>query len=114
MNTATAQPDITSTHLEAAILDQKVAGVFRGKRYAFAVVTTDGKEDTGMWALGVAVQGEQGYNPIEGKTFDVHGDAQQWADGLNKHIGHTPRDVIEIITTTMQGTPRPGLDTWTR
>ena len=90
--------DITDTHLEAAILDQKVAGAFEGQRYAFvAVVGKDG------WQLGVAVQEEQGYNPIDGKTFKDQAEAKQWADGLNRHIGLSEDDYFEIVTSTMRG-----------
>lgn len=89
---------ITNTHLEAAIIDQKVAGEFAGKVYAFvAVVEKDG------WQLGVAVQGEQGYNPISGKTFAHKAEAKNWADGLNKHIGLSDIEALDIIGSTMRG-----------
>lgn len=91
-------PDITSTNLEAAILDQKVAGVFRDKRYAFVSVPAN----DGWWALGIAVQDEQGYNPIDGKKFATRDEAYQWADSLNEHIGHKPNDIARIVASTMR------------
>jgi predicted molibdopterin-dependent oxidoreductase YjgC len=90
--------DITTTHLEAAFIDQNVAGAFPGKRYAFVAVVAPGG-----WQLGVAVANEQGYNPISGKTFKAHYEAKEWADGLNKHIGLDVEDALEIIGSTMGG-----------
>jgi hypothetical protein len=89
--------DITSTNLEAAIIDQKVAGAFRGKAYAFVAVTT---EDG--YQLGVAVEDEPGYSPIDGKTFSEHAEAKQWASGLNRHIGLSPERTVAIVMTTMR------------
>jgi hypothetical protein len=90
--------DITNSHLEAAIIDQKVAGAFAGKRYAFAaVIQKDG------WQLGVAVENEPGYSPVDGKTFTLQAEAKQWAEGLNKHIGLSDEDALSIIITTMRG-----------
>jgi hypothetical protein len=92
--------DITSTHLEAAFIDQNAAGAFPGKLYAFtAVVTKSG------WQLGVAVANEQGYNPIPGKTFKDRAEAKEWADGLNKHIGRDADQVLRIIGSSMGGQP---------
>ena len=100
--------DITNIDLQAAILDQKVAGAFAGKRYAFVAIMSDAG-----WALGVAVQDEDGYNPIVGKTFETREMAQGWADGLNKHIGLTPRQAIDIVVSTMQRQGRgPDLRSW--
>jgi hypothetical protein len=89
--------DITNTHLEAAIIDQKVAGEFAGKSYAFVAVVNKG------YQLGVAVANEAGYNPITGKTFNSYGEAKQWADGLNKHIGLSQDEALDIIGSTMRG-----------
>lgn len=90
--------DITSTHLEAAIIDQSAAGAFPDKLYAFTAVIADGG-----WQLGVAVANEQGYNPIPGKTFKDRGEAKQWADGLNQHIGRDDETVMAIICSSMGG-----------
>ena len=91
-------PDITSTHLEAAIIDQSAAGLFSDRAYAFiAVIGNDG------WQLGVAVANERGYNPIPGKTFTTQAEAKEWADGLNKHIGRDANSVMAIIISTMGG-----------
>ena len=89
--------DITNTHLEAAILDQKVAGEFQGKVYAFVGVINDG------YQLGVAVANEQGYSPIEGKKFDSYDEAKQWAKELNEHIGLSYDAALDIIGSTMFG-----------
>lgn len=89
--------DITNTNLEAAFLDQKVAGLFRDKSYAFIAVCGDD------WSLGIAVEGERGYNPIDGKSFPTQAEAREWADGLNEHIGLTSDRVGDIITSTLRG-----------
>jgi hypothetical protein len=103
--------DITSRYLEAAILDQKVAGRFRGKRYAFVAVMQDTHPDGTPWALGVAVENEDGYHPLDGKYFTTMEEAREWADGLNEHIGLRPIDMVEIITSTMRGN-RANLFKW--
>lgn len=91
---------ITSKYLEAAILDQVVAGTFPGKRYAFvAVVNGSG------WGLGVAVADEPGYNPIN-KVFTDQAEADEWAKGLNKHIGLTDNEAFRIVGSTMRRKPK--------
>ena len=98
MDQTERHPDITSTHLEAAMLDQVVAGTFT-KPYAFvAVVAEPG------WILGVAVANERGYNPT-GKTFSTELEAREWAQGLNEHIGWTDDEVMRIVISTMGGQP---------
>jgi len=91
-------PDFTSTNLEAALLDQVVAGTFT-KPYAFvAVAVKDG------WALGVAVANEGGYSPTT-KKFDSEQEAREWAQGLNEHIGLSDDEAIRIVISTMGGKP---------
>jgi hypothetical protein len=90
--------DITQTHLEAALIDQSVAGAFPYKPYAFTAVIGGGG-----WQLGVAVANEAGYNPIPGKTFENQSEAKEWADGLNKHIGRDEDSVLSIVGSTMGG-----------
>ena len=90
--------DITSTHLEAALIDQSVAGSFHDKPYAFVAVINGN-----AWQLGVAVANESGYNPIAGKTFAHRAEAKNWADGLNKHIGLSDIEALDIISSTMRG-----------
>lgn len=92
--------DITNTNLEAAIIDQKVAGAFPGKTYAYTAVI-----DSKGWALGVAVANEQGYTPVIGKTFDKEREAREWADSLNEHIGLSRFRVMDIVVSTMGGRP---------
>ena len=92
--------DITNTHLEAAFIDQNVAGAFHGKDYAFIAVTGGG-----AWQLGIAVANEQGYNQISGKTFKSKAEADEWAAGLNKHIGLSDDDRVKIICSSMRGRP---------
>jgi hypothetical protein len=90
--------DITNTHLEAAIIDQHVAGSFADKVYAFTVVIGDGG-----WQLGVAVANESGYHPISGKTFKGRAEADEWADRLNAHIGRDKLAALHIVGSTMGG-----------
>jgi len=89
--------DITTTHLEAAIIDQKVAGEFAGKVYAFVAVINDG------YRLGIAVANESGYSPLHGKTFDHYDEAKRWATALNQHIGLSQDAALDIIGSTMRG-----------
>ena len=96
-------PDFTSLNLEAAFIDQKVAGAFPRKLYAFvAVIASDPDAE---YALGVAVANEPGFNPIQGKTFKTWDEAKQWAEGLNAHIGLTHDEAFAIIASTMGGRP---------
>jgi hypothetical protein len=88
--------DLTN-NLEAAIIDQKVAGEFAGKVYAFVAVVNKG------YQLGVAVANEAGYNPLMGKTFDRYDEAKQWATALNEHIGLSADEALDIIGSTMRG-----------
>ena len=71
--------DPTQRSLEAAILDQKVAGTYGDQPYAYVAVYTEGTK----WGLGIAVENEQGYNPIGGMEFDTHEQAGRFADGMN-------------------------------
>ena len=93
-------PDITNQYLEAAIIDQKVAGMFGGKAYAYVAVVKDG------YGLGIAVKDESGYNPISGKSFDSYEEAKQWADGLNEHIGLSKDAALDIVGSSMFGRQR--------
>jgi hypothetical protein len=87
--------DITDTHLEAAFLDQKVAGIFHDKAYAFVAIH-DG-------TLGVAVANERGYCPITGPSISSYDEAKTWAKSLNKHIGLSEDDAALIVISTMGG-----------
>lgn len=89
--------DITTLNLEAAILDQKVAGEFRGKLYAFVAV-----QRRGAWILGVIVENENGYNPIDGKTFATREEALEWSNGLNEHLALSHDAVTDITISTMR------------
>lgn len=96
-------PDITNENLQAAILDQKVAGIFRGKTYAYvALVAKRG------WQLGIAVANESGYHPIGGKSFANQQEARKWAERLNEHIGLSDKQAINIVISTMGGVPFRG------
>lgn len=92
--------DFTSTNIEAALLDQLVAGEFRGKTYAFVALA-----EGGGYILGVAVANEQGYNPVGGKVFDDFNTAKVWAKGLNDHIGLSVENAAGIVISTMGGKP---------
>jgi len=95
--------DITNTNIVAAILDQKVAGFYAGKRYAYVSVI-DGVEGVHGWGIGVAVEDRQGYTPIEapGMPFKTEKAAKAFADGMNEHLRLSPRDVVEIVISTMR------------
>jgi hypothetical protein len=90
--------DITNTNLEAAIIDQTVAGAFPDTTYAFVAVYEDA-----AWRLGVAIANERGYNPVGGKTFEREAEAREWADGLNEHIGLSADRAALIVISTMGG-----------
>lgn len=90
-------PDITSKYFEAALLDQRVAGEFRGKTYAYVALCAEGGHQ-----LGIAVANEQGYNPIS-KIFKDEKVAREWADGLNEHIGVDEDTAMRIVISTMGG-----------
>lgn len=93
--------DITNQYLEAAVMDQVVAGLFNDRLYCFVAVL-----DQSGWALGVAVANERGYHPVAGKTFgDDKANADRWAKGLNQHIGHTDEEAARIVISTMGGRP---------
>lgn len=91
--------DITSKHLDAALIDQSAAGKFPAGTYAFVAVTS--KEG---WQIGVAVANERGYHPIP-KFFQDHCDAKEWADGLNRHMGLDNDLVLDIVGSSMGGRP---------
>jgi hypothetical protein len=91
-------PDITSRNLEAALINQKAAGFFRGKAYVFVATFHEGE-----CILGVAVANEQGFHPIVGKVFESYDTAKQWAHELNEHIGRSNDEVLDIVTSTMGG-----------
>jgi hypothetical protein len=88
--------DFTSTNLQAAILDQVVAGQFQGKRYAYTVVT-----DKAGYILGVAVANERGYSPIPGIKFKTRDEAKVWVNGMNEHIGVSEDTALRIVGSTM-------------
>lgn len=90
---------ITSQHLEAAIIDQMVAGQFQDKVYAFTATLND-KDN---FILGVVVANEHGYSPVVGKTFKTYEEAKRWANELNAHIGRSQDEVLEIVTSSMGG-----------
>ena len=89
--------DITHGNLQAALLDQKIAGLFQGKTYAYTAVVA-----AGGWQLGIAVANEKGYHSIS-KTFTEEKEAREWADGLNEHIGLDRDTAIRIVISTMGG-----------
>ena len=93
--------DITNQNLEAAMLDQKVAGLFSGKRYAFVAVAV-GRGSGKGYQLGVAVANEHGFSPIGGKSFSRYSEAKEWAEGLNRHIGLSKDDEFDIVISSMR------------
>jgi hypothetical protein len=98
-----AMADPPNTILAAALLDQKVAGQFACKDYAYiAVLKADG-----TWGPGIAVANEPGYTPIDSEqfTWKVEADARLFCDGMNRHIGLNEAQVIGITVSSMGGRP---------
>ena len=93
--------DPTQKSLEAAILDQVVAGTFDGKPYAFVAVIGG---STKQWTIGVAVENESGYSPVSGDyfEFDSYEKASDFCDGMNKHIGLDKYRATQIICSSMR------------
>lgn len=96
--------DITATNLRLALLDQKVAGAFTGKAYAY--VSVYGDEG---WTLGIAVANEEGYSPIKGFPLKDHQEAKTTAQGMNDHLGLVSHRIADIIASTMRGYRFPKL-----
>lgn len=94
--------DPTHGSLEAAILDQKVAGTFGDQPYAYVPVYAQGTK----WGLGIAIENEQGYSPIGGMEFNSSDEAKKFADGMNMHIGLDPLTATKIVCSTMRGKVR--------
>jgi hypothetical protein len=94
--------DPTNNSLEAALLDQKVAGTYDTKEYAYVAVTRDGAKGK-PFGIGIAVLDEQGYTPIEGGLFefDSYDSASAFANGMNKHIGLNEHAAVRIVVSTM-------------
>lgn len=90
-----------SLTLQQSLLDQKVAGIFRNRNYAFVPVTKDGAKP---WTIGIAVQDEYGYHEIEGEGLDFKWapDAQAYADAMNDHRRLQPDVVARIIASSMR------------
>jgi hypothetical protein len=91
--------DPTNGSLEAALLDQYIAGIFFQKPYAYVPVL-HGDE----FAIGIAVEGEPGYNLLDAKQFrwvsyDV---AYNFCMGMNQHIGLTEDQAVRLIADTMR------------
>ena len=93
-----AIPDPTNNSLNAALLDQKVAGIFEGQDYAYVPVVNDNG-----YGIGIAVANEDGYNPVGGMSFNSYAEARLFADGMNKHIGLPMDHVTGIVCSTMGG-----------
>ena len=95
-------PDPTHTSLEAAFLDQKVAGQFHGMDYVYVPSLMD----NGMWCVGIAVANEDGHYPIRGSSefeFDRFDLCVIFCHGMNRHIRVPLDHVAEIIASTMGG-----------
>ena len=90
--------DPTTNDLAAALLDQKVAGEFTGKDYAFVPVVSDNG-----FGIGVAVANEAGYCPVTGFSFPDYKAAGTFCDGMNKHIGLPDDHAMQIVCSTMGG-----------
>ncbi len=93
--------DPTQKSLEVALLDQKIAGIFGDKPYAYVAVIGNEKP----WGFGIAVEDEPGYNPVTGMEFDTKTEVDAFVDGMNMHIGLDEDRAIQIVISSMrQGT----------
>jgi len=90
--------DITSLDLQAAFLDQEVAGMARGRAYCFVAVVGYPKG----WKLGVAFANEQGYIATT-KDFKTEAEARDYAERMNQHIGRSDDECMRIVISTMGG-----------
>jgi hypothetical protein len=97
--------DPTHNWLEAAILDQAIAGLFGNKAYAFVAVLRSGPKP---WGVGVAVVEERGYHPIDTEIFSFakREEAEDFCDGMNRHIGLSRLGTVRIIASSMRKTGR--------
>jgi hypothetical protein len=94
--------DPTHQSLEAAILDQKVAGAFHDVKYAYVpVMRATGKP----WGVGIAVENQHGYTPLDGidcVQYDKRKEAEDFCLGMNQHIGLTTLEAARIVVTSMR------------
>jgi len=93
--------DPTNRSLEAALLDQKVAGMFHGKQFAYVPIHRDeGK----AWGIGIAVANERGYHAVDGGLFQYESrvEADVFCDGMNRHIGLSQQQALMIIASSMR------------
>lgn len=95
--------DPTKENLGYALLEQKVAVAFRGRRYAYIVVS--GRTAGRPWTVGIAVDGERGFNSLSGPGLDFahRSEADTFAAGMNKHIGLSAREASDILISSMRG-----------
>lgn len=73
-----------------------------GRRMAYVAVVEGppARKVAGNY-LGIAVYGELGYHPVPAGFWLNHNDAQAEADRLNRRLGLTPHEAVEIILSTM-------------
>lgn len=94
-----AIPDPTHNSLEAAILDQKVAGWMAGQDYAYAPIAMDQG-----FGVSIAIANQDGTTPVYGfRTFKHYDEAATFCDGMNKHIGLPMDHAVAIVCSTMGG-----------
>lgn len=93
--------DPTNRRLDAALLDQTVAGMLAGRDYAYVPVVADGDR----WGAGIAVANESGFHPIASEAFlwDDLTPCEEFCDGMNAHIGLSEDRATEIVISTMGG-----------
>lgn len=106
--------DPTNTDLALALLDQRIAGQFQGRRYAYVAVVLDDEvaktdlDRKNCFGLGVAEFDKRGFWPVPAKVFaaGTFDDASDIAAGMNIHIGLSEMDSTEIVCSSM----RKGVD----
>ena len=91
--------DPTQRSLEAAILDQKIAGKFDDKPYAYVPVISEGPK---QWEIGIAVKHEQATAQSRAASNSTSTrKLMHSSDGMNMHIGLDPARAMKIIASSM-------------
>lgn len=54
------------------------------------------------WTLGIVKEGERGYYGTDYPTVDTQREAQDWAEGLNKRLGLTEKEILMLILQSMR------------
>ena len=97
--------DPTTMWLDAALLDQVVAGKFHGRPYAFVpIYRSPDVFSRNIWGIGIAVEGEHGHYPVAHPSFTwaARDEAAAFCEGMNRHVGLSPLREVEIVASSMR------------